>query len=179
MRYKGGCAVMLRLPVIQATDRLMRVMDATTWLGTPDWRPTEVQDYHLTLQFIGRDLPADKIAAVIVSAFTFADEQRPGVTLEMTGKFDLHSTKKGRYIVAGVRADAGLLAARERLQKALDAMGVKPQDSFAFKPHVTIAEAPPSAKLDSLPTAISPFSLECRELIVKYGPHRMTVELGD
>jgi len=141
------------------------------------WKVTKPEDYHLTLQFVGRDLTSDEVAGSIVSAFTFANAHS-GLKLNFPGSCRIQATTKGRYLVAGIDADVTLREARKYLQGVLADMNVKPKDSFDFKPHVTLAEAPPAAggELPRPPT-VKPFSVPCHGLTVKYGPHRMVVDM--
>jgi len=153
---------------------------ATAWsAGHDDWKVVHPRDYHLTLQFIGRDLNPEKIASSIcgVAMFAFSDDRAPQ-HLRLTGAFGAQITKKGRYLVARAMMDP-LAIARGQLRQFLRNMEVVPKDSFEFRPHVTLAEAPPSARVPgALPDPLSPFSVEYQELVVKYGPYRMTMQLA-
>jgi len=178
-RYKGGCAVMLKLWSEKHQHDLAALSRAAVeWSKGRelDWRPVETEDYHLTLQFIGRNLASDKIASAIVTAFAFADEQAR-LQIEFTGALSTFATKKGRYLVAHVKNNESMASARKRLGHFLSEMGVAVKDAFEFKPHVTLAEAPPTVPEHAAPVAIEPFSVECSKLIVKYGLHRMVVDL--
>lgn len=174
-RYEGGTAIMLRIPEDSCREL---IIPAQTWgTGLDTCKLVEPRDYHLTLQFIGRDLPPDTIASVVVAAFISADEL-PRPTLQFTGVFGIHRTQKGCYLTAQIRKANPLTDARERVRRWLLEMQVKPKDSFGFNPHVTLVEAPPSGvRIPAVPDPIKPFSVECRELVVKYGKHQMTVEL--
>lgn len=168
--YEGGSAIMLALPELPELRRL-----ASAWIfGQPGWETNE--DLHLTLQFVGRDLPSLKIAAMISGVFFFAEHAK-ALSCEFTGAFEILSTKKGRYLVALVNP-APLLKERERLQAELKELGVVSKDTFAFRPHVTLAEAPSNAEKRAAPGAISEFKTVCTELTVKYGRHEMEIEFG-
>jgi 2'-5' RNA ligase len=171
-RHLGGTAVMIKIPDHHA----IRVSEeAGAWLsGQNGWRTTSPNDYHVTLQFVGRDLDRATVAAVVFS--TFMLDTGP-IRLQFTGGFKVNITGKGTYLVAEIAADPPLLAARDRLRKQLAEMGVTPKDGFKFSPHVTTAEAPPKTAARGLPLQIEPFSVECGEIIVKYGPRRMVVDL--
>ena len=59
--------------------------------------------------------------------------------------------------------------------------GLKPKDPFPFKPHVTLAEAPPghSGKEDLRAFETTPFTEELTEVLIKYGPKKMLVKIGE
>lgn len=174
--YKGGTAIMLKLPPDDPNIRELHdaVVGCTAIHGK--WKVTKPEDYHLTLQFVGRDLNSDEVAGSIVSAFQFANVH-PGLKLDFSGACRIQVTTKGRYLVAGIDHAVPLLEARKHLQEALAEMGVKPRDTFEFKPHMTLAEAPPGTKEVPPMPAIKPFSVPCRGLTVKYGPNRMVVDV--
>jgi len=184
--YKGGTAIMLKLPandpnIVELHDL---VVGCTALHGK--WKVVKPEDYHLTLQFVGRDLTPDEVAGSIVSAFTFANAH-PGLKLNFPGSCRIQTTTKGRYLVAGIDADVTLRESRKYLQGVLADMDVKPKDSFEFKPHLTLAEAPPVTEGEDRrmlltlglpkPPVVKPFSVPCRGLTVKYGPNRMVVDM--
>jgi len=177
-RYKGGCAVMLKLwDREHPCDLCALSHPAMEWTeGHDEWKSVDMEDYHLTLQFIGRDLAGPDAAMVITSAFGFAEESGP-IEISFTGRFSVHATSKGRYLVAEVQRSDALEASRKRLLEILRLADITPKDPFPFRPHVTLAEAPPTARDPGKLPTIAPFSVEYRELVVKYGPHRMIVEL--
>jgi len=144
--------------------------------GELKWLVANPLDYHLTLQFIGRDVSARRLASVIVAAFALvtADDWAP-VTLRFTGRFLALKTFKNHSIVAEVENGPVLQSVRKRLRDRLAEMDVNPKDDFGDHPHVTIARAPIEAKPLEPPRPIGPFMIACDELSVKYGPHRMTV----
>jgi len=172
MIYKGGCAIMLRIPVEPCAAQMHVV--AARW-AAPPWIRVHPADYHLTLQFVGRDLSGDKIGATIYSAFLFTRDPFTA-PIEFTGALGVLSTRKGSYLVAHVNGKP-LEEARKKLDGILLEMGVVPKDSFDFNPHVTLAEAPPRVGKCKPPAAIQPFSVQVKELVVKYGPHKMIVEM--
>jgi len=173
--YKGGCAVMLKMPK-GGCDALENA--ALHWVapsGQGGWKTVKSEDYHLTLQFIGRDLDDKSVASAIVSSFTFAP-RHSSIEVKFPGTLGMLTTGKGRYMVAHVDP-AGLEEMRKELSAHLAEMGVYPKDSFDFSPHVTLAEAPPTAPKTKPPPPVGPFSVQVKELVVKYGPHKMIVEM--
>jgi len=171
-RYKGGCAIMLRISE-EPEGRLFGIVSRSKF-ASPPWKLT-APDYHLTLQFVGRDLAEDKIGATIYSAFLFTRDPFTA-PIEFTGAFGILSTRKGNYLVAHVNGKP-LEEARKKLDGLLLEMGVVPKDSFDFNPHVTLAEAPPDAERPEILPDIKPFSVEVKQMVVKYGPYKMIVEL--
>lgn len=173
-RYVGGCAAMIKIP----EGRLVHFRDhAREWAKHSHWNPTAEDDEHLTLQFIGRDLNPNKVTSSMVAAFLFAGNDPSPMSLRFTGAFKINTTSKGSYLVAEVEKDEALNKAREKMKACLAQMDVVPKDSFDFNPHVTLMEAPPGAIPKTPPTPLDPYSVECNELVFKYGPRRMTIDL--
>lgn len=171
-RYEGGCAIMLGL---DAQD--VREVTESALAGiqlSPEWTVTDA--LHLTLQFVGRDLPQDTVAAVVGAGFEFA--KGGPVPLRLTGSLEILKTGKGWYLVALVDPSI-LVPFRERLQRILEAKGVRPKDSFAFNPHITLAEAPRGSPTPDGGGLFEPFVVVSHEITVKYGPHRMTIEFEE
>jgi len=174
--YKGGTAIMLRVPANDSNIRELHDMVVGCTAIHAKWKVVKPEDYHLTLQFVGRDLDSDAVSGTVFSAFQFANTH-PGLKLSFSGACRIQVTTKGRYLVAGIDADVALREARKYLQGVLADMNVKPKDSFEFKPHVTLAEAPPTTKEVPPMPAVKPFAVPCRGLTVKYGPNRMVVDM--
>jgi 2'-5' RNA ligase len=173
--YKGGTAVMLKCPS-ELHDRLKAATPGG--LVFPDWRPVDREDYHLTLRFIGRDLEATSACSSIAAAFLFTIERGEiPIELSFTGRIKKLSTSKGKYLAVEVEKSKALLDARSHLDQMLGKMGVVPKDSFDFNPHVTILEAAPGVTSEAKLGEFAPFKSDCRELIVKYGRHRMKIEI--
>lgn len=172
--YKGGCAVMIKIP----EGRLMHFRDhAREWARYSHWDGTDGDDDHLTLQFIGRDLSPNRVTSSVVAAFIFAGNDPSPMSLRFTGAFKINTTSKGSYLVAEIEKDEALMKARERIKACLAKMDVIPKDSFDFAPHVTLMEAPPGAIPKAPPAPLDPYSVECNELVFKYGPRRMTIDI--
>jgi len=180
-KYPGGCAIMLKMPTAPCEIFENEALHWVAGLGQEehkkDWKIAHPDDYHLTLQFVGRNLDGDKIGAMIYSAFLFAREPFTA-PVEFTGTLGMLSTLKGRYLVAHVNGKP-LEEARNKLESTLLEMGVVAKDPFrfGFSPHVTLAEASPDAPRAKPPPPVGPFSVQVKELVVKYGPYRMVVEL--
>jgi 2'-5' RNA ligase len=173
-RYVGGCAVMIKIPA----QRLMHFRDHTReWARYSHWDATDGDDDHLTLQFIGRDLNPNKVTSAMVAAFVFAGNDPSPMSLRFSGVFKINTTSKGSYLVAEIEKDEALMKARERIKASLAQMDVTPKDSFDFNPHVTLMEAPPGAIPKTPPAPLDPFVIECNELVFKYGPRRLVIDL--
>jgi 2'-5' RNA ligase len=114
--------------------------------GVPGARWQDDGQLHVTLRFIGEvDRPqAEDIAA----ALGRVTHPRPTIALSGIGTFD----RKGKVhtLWVGVARDAGLVALRDRINRALAHAGVAP-DERAFTPHITLA------RLDGTAGPIEPF----------------------
>jgi 2'-5' RNA ligase len=148
--------------------------------GAPG-NPWEVEeDPHLTLQFIGRDLSSDQVAGVIAGAFAFA-KQAPVIGLAAKD-LQFLATRKGIYLVLPVvdppaEDERSIHVARSRLLQCLRNAKIEPKDTFPFKPHITLLERRPSSGPRPNPGQLPEgFQIEFVEIVVKYGPHRMTIE---
>jgi 2'-5' RNA ligase len=102
--------------------------------GVPGARWQDDDQLHLTLSFIGEvDRPqADDIAAALEAV----DRPRPTIALQGAGGFD----RKGHVhsLWAGIAPDDALHQLHDRVNRALIAVGAKPEQR-AFKPHITLA----------------------------------------
>ena len=174
-RYEGGSAVMLNCRPESLFDR------ASAWcVKDPAYKFVALGNHHLTLQFVGRNLTQNDVAYMLASALGFAEHSGP-VPIVYTGKLSIFSTSKGRYLIAHVENTEPLKAARESLLRQFSGAGLKPKDPFPFKPHVTLAEAPPghSGKEDLRAFETTPFTEELTEVLIKYGPKKMLVKIGE
>jgi len=168
MIYQGGCALMLKVG-IGDDYRFVNLLEPLCGTG---WTILDPENYHLTLTFVGRNLPTDQIQRVVACAF---DLEGP-VDVRFTGKLDTFKTSKGRYVVALVEDDDSIMDKRNLFVTKLAEVGVVIRDAFSFKPHVSLAETGPKAVAPEL-FAVEPFTVTCHQLEVKYGPHRMMVDL--
>lgn len=174
-RYTGGAAIMIKVPPTVPDDltRISRALWGHEQEGRVALNP---EDYHMTLQFLGRDLPAETISSAIASAFAFADQHGP-IFMRFTGRFKTNFTRKGRYLTLEIDKDELICEARARLVQCLLDRQVTPKDEFEFNPHMTLVELAPGGGQLVTPGPVDPFVVECRKMIVKYGAYRMTVEL--
>lgn len=157
-------------------DRNMSLLDALRPLrldSPADF--THPRDYHLTLQFIGRDLHVDQVAGVITASLKGLSKKP--LSIEFDGTTRINKTSKGEYLVATVKPTDGLLEQRKILADELARQAVKITDSFLFAPHVTLAEGPVGSMKGVAPFKFESYSVQCREAIVKYGKFKMSVML--
>ena len=116
-------------PPLAMRARLLALMG-----GVPGARWQDDAQLHLTLRFIGEvdRHQADDIAAALASV----SQPRPTIALAGVGTFD----HKGKIdaLWAGIAPDRALAALRERITRALVAVGIAPEER-AFKPHITLA----------------------------------------
>lgn len=170
--YVGGTAVLL--PV-----RLPSHLAAVYAQFAGDWVPPgivySVPDYHITLQFVGRNLNSDVVLQVINAAWQTVGP----LPVEFTGVVKQWSTTKGQYLVAEVERTRPLLDMRRDFRAKLHELGGPViHDQFEYNPHVTIAEAPPSANVDTHAAfSTVPYCVNVVQADVKYGNRKLTMEL--
>lgn len=101
--------------------------------GLPGARWIDVENYHLTLRFIG-DIEghlADEIAGALDRV------QRPAFQLQLSG-VGAFGSKKPHAVWAGVSPSPDLLALQAEIERICQRLGV-PADPRKFSPHVTLA----------------------------------------
>ena len=101
--------------------------------GLPGARWIDVENYHLTLRFIGdvEGHVADEIANALDRV------RRPPFSLALSG-VGAFGSKKPHAIWAGVKASPDLTALRAEIERICQRIGV-PADPRKFVPHVTLA----------------------------------------
>ena len=107
-------------------ERLCAGVPGASWLA--------LAQFHVTLRFIGEVDGA--LARDVAVALAGIDGESFAMSLAGLGHFG-----RGRRIHtlwAGVRADGGLFALRERIEARLVALGLEPEHR-KYKPHVTLA----------------------------------------
>ena len=101
--------------------------------GLPGARWIDVENYHVTLRFIGDvDGPT---ADEIVNAFDRIRRAEFQLRLQGIGSF---GAKKPHSIWAGVTATPDLMALQAEIERVCQRLGL-PADPRKFKPHVTLA----------------------------------------
>lgn len=101
--------------------------------GLPGARWLDVENYHLTLRFIG-DIDAPT-ADEVVNAFDRIDRPSFSLTLSGLGWF---GSKKPHSIWAGVSPSDELKALQAEIERICQRLGLGP-DPRRFSPHVTLA----------------------------------------
>jgi RNA 2',3'-cyclic 3'-phosphodiesterase len=101
--------------------------------GLPGARWIDVENYHLTLRFIGdiENHLADEIAGALDRV------RRPAFNLELSG-VGAFGSKKPHAVWAGVAPSPDLLALQAEIERICQRLGV-PADPRKFSPHVTLA----------------------------------------
>ncbi len=101
--------------------------------GLPGARWIDVENYHLTLRFIGdvEGHVADEIANALDRV------RRPPFSLALSG-VGAFGSKKPHAIWAGVTASPDLIALQAEIERICQRLGV-PSDPRKFVPHVTLA----------------------------------------
>ena len=110
--------------------------------GLPGARWIDVENYHMTLRFIGdvEGHVADEIANALDRV------RRPAFSLTLSG-VDAFGTKKPHSIYAGTRASADLNALQSEIDRICRRLGVG-ADPRKFTPHVTLARLRNSSPAD-------------------------------
>ena len=101
--------------------------------GIPGARWIDVENYHITLRFIG-DVD-DAFARDAANAFGFIQRPEVTVTLDQLASF---GGDKPRAIVARVQPDPALLEMQAEQERLLRRIGALPEQR-KFVPHVTLA----------------------------------------
>jgi len=110
--------------------------------GLPGARWIDVENYHLTLRFIG-DVPghvADEIANALDRV------HRPSFPLALSG-VGAFGQKKPHAVWAGASASPDLAALQGEIDRICQRLGI-PADPRKFMPHVTLARLRNSSPLD-------------------------------
>lgn len=101
--------------------------------GLPGARWLDVENYHITLRFIGDvDGPT---ADELINAFDRVDRSSFSLSLSGIGSF---GAKKPHSIWAGVSPSAELMALQSEIERICQRIGLAP-DPRRFSPHVTLA----------------------------------------
>jgi 2'-5' RNA ligase len=101
--------------------------------GLPGARWLDVENYHITLRFIGDvDGPT---ADEVVNALDRVDRSSFSLSLSGIGSF---GAKKPHSIWAGVSPSAELMALQAEIERICQRIGLAP-DTRRFSPHVTLA----------------------------------------
>ncbi|MFC0244865.1 RNA 2',3'-cyclic phosphodiesterase [Falsochrobactrum ovis] len=117
--------------------------------GLPGARWIDVENYHLTLRFIG-DVEghiADEIAHALDRV------KRPEFMLSLAG-VDAFGTKKPHSIYAGVSASPDLIALQAEIERICQRLGL-PADPRKFTPHVTLARLKSNVRIDDVARYLS------------------------
>lgn len=110
--------------------------------GLPGARWIDVENYHVTLRFIGdvEGHVADEIANALDRI------RRPAFTLQLAG-VGAFGSKKPHAVWAGVTATPDLLALQGEIERLCQRMGL-PADPRKFTPHVTLARLRNTSPID-------------------------------
>jgi len=116
--------------------------------GLPGARWVDVENYHLTLRFIGH--VEGHVADEIVSALDRVN--RPAFSLALSG-IGAFGGKKPHSIWAGVTPSPDLFALQAEIERICQRLGL-PKDQRKFTPHVTLARLK-NANLDQVAQYLS------------------------
>lgn len=110
--------------------------------GLPGARWVDVENYHLTLRFIG-DVDG-RLADEIANALDRVERPAFSLTLSGVGAF---GSKKPHAVYAGVAPSADLVALQGEIERICQRLGVD-ADPRKFTPHVTLARLRNSSPAD-------------------------------
>ncbi len=110
--------------------------------GLPGARWVDVENYHLTLRFIG-DVDG-RLADEIANALDRVERPAFSLTLSGVGAF---GSKKPHAVYAGVAPSAALVALQGEIERICQRLGVD-ADPRKFTPHVTLARLRNSSPAD-------------------------------
>lgn len=120
-------------------DVKSRLYRLRTDIPTARW--VKPEHMHLTLRFIGADVPQDKVEP-IKDALAQIDAESFALTLRGVGRFPplrKPGDKSGaRVLWAGIDDQPRLLTLHRQIESAVQRLGFKP-DSRGFNPHLTLA----------------------------------------
>jgi len=132
-RFEEGSQAMPRLFTALEVPREAALSLSLLRGGLPGARWVDVENYHITLRFIGdvEGHVADEIANALDRI------RRPGFSLNLSG-VGAFGSKKPHTIWAGVSASPDLAALQGEIDRICQRLGV-PSDPRKFMPHVTLA----------------------------------------
>jgi RNA 2',3'-cyclic 3'-phosphodiesterase len=103
----------------------------------PSARWSRPQQMHLTLRFIGADVPAEQVEPIKTALRSI---HAGGFDLELrgVGRFPLGSRKAPRGLWVGIQPQPALNDLHHQVESALAGIGIAPDDR-PFSPHITLA----------------------------------------
>jgi RNA 2',3'-cyclic 3'-phosphodiesterase len=104
----------------------------------PSARWVKPAHMHLTLRFIGADVPDERVEPIKVALATVALPSPFPLTVAGVGRFPPSRKKAPRVLWVGIQPQPVLLTLHEQIERALATVGYKPSKQ-SFKPHVTLA----------------------------------------
>lgn len=127
----------------------------------PTARWSKPENMHLTLRFIGANVPAEKVEP-IKSALAGIRADRFNLSLARLGRFPPSEKKAPRVLWAGIMRNDGLDALHAAVETALNSAGFAPENR-SFNPHITLARLKthkPTPEADSFLRAGSDFKTD-------------------
>ncbi|MDF1793616.1 MAG: RNA 2',3'-cyclic phosphodiesterase [Thalassobaculaceae bacterium] len=157
-------------------------------LGLPEAHWHDIDDFHVTLRFIGEVAPATE--AELIDALDLLEEPAVAVIPRGYGHFERRG--KPAVLFVAVEPTPELDALQRRVETLVRACGVAP-DPRRFTPHITLARFPKSIEADRVghwletapPPGIAPFAVDAVTLYesrrrpdgARYQPrHRFALE---
>lgn len=125
---------MIRLFVALPLPPMVRQHLALISGGVPGARWTSLDNFHLTLRFIGEvdGHVADDVAAVLETI------EAPSFELTISGVDQFGKGEKSRILWAGIEPNQAVVHLRDKIEAALVRIGLGPE-TRKFSPHITLA----------------------------------------
>ena len=155
---KGNHVIMLEVSV---PERLTAA--AQEWVKGHADRKLHMEKPHVTLVFVGKNLPVEAQTALIEAAKFAASRLAGGLNLLSTGKWAMFGGNRD-HLVMGVQGDPGLLSIRKEVTDFVNdaywrhtkqKIDLK-SDHGVYRPHVTLATGPGQAYVQNVPGVVFP-----------------------
>lgn len=106
-------------------------------VNIPTARWVKPEQMHLTLRFIGADVPQDEVQSII-DALAQVDVSSFDLTLRGVGRFPDNERRGARVLWVGIQQQPVLHDLHRQVESALRTVGIEPE-ARGFSPHLTLA----------------------------------------
>lgn len=122
---------------------------------------------HVTILYIGEDIPIEVLASAVKAAFSVTSQTRPfTVRTTRVMSFPANDDQEGHPVIACIESDS-LHELHDALAEAFEEAGVDFSKKYpVYKPHVTLAYAPEAVDEFRIPT-------------IEWGAHEVVLWGGD
>jgi 2'-5' RNA ligase len=149
----------IAIPLPETVQQRISALQQRLCLAAPELRPTQPENLHLTLHFLG-ELRHDQLAKIASSMLSIGKKKKNfNATLKDVDLFP--NRRKPRIIWLGIQPEAELIDLYDRLSDELIKQKFKP-DPRPYRPHLTIGRF---KRLPKQTEALCPFlSYSCGSL---------------